>query len=136
VKAFQIADNRLCEIGEWDDKLLAEAFKELSFIEIEQDLELMELTGFDGPEIDLRIQSLHQPQPAQEDRVDSIPALVGPAVTKPGDIWIVGRHRIVCGNPLDPATYEGLLEGRKAEIVFTDHALFKNSRIASFPRVR
>lgn len=119
-KAFQIADNRLCELGEWDEKLLAEAFKELTFLELELDPELTELTGFDAPEIDFRIQSLESREHERADPADEIPAALGPAVSRPGDLWLLERHRLACGSALDPATYQPLLEGAKADVVFTD----------------
>src|SRR5262249_51372346 len=83
-KAYMLAENRLCENSMWDDRLLAEHFKELS--EIDLDFEL-EITGFDTPEIALLIQGL-PPQSEQDDPADSIPdSRNAPVVTKPGDRW-------------------------------------------------
>lgn len=119
-KAFQIADNRLCEISSWDEKLLAETLKELSFLELELDIELTELTGFDAPEIDFRIQSLDVTEPDGGDPADEVLPPAGPAVSKPGDVWVLDRHRVACGSALEAATYDALLGGEKADIVFTD----------------
>lgn len=71
------------------------------------------------PEIDLRIQSLTEPD-AAEDPADVVPTPSGPAVTMPGDLWLLGEHRLICGSALDAATYETLLAGGKASLVFTD----------------
>lgn len=117
IKAFQIADNRLSEVGgEWNNRLLAGALQELSLLNLDFDLDV---TGFELPEIDLRIQSLTEPD-AAEDPADVVPALSGPAVTLPGDLWLLGEHRLICGSALDAATYETLLAGDKASLVFTD----------------
>src|ERR1700704_2208446 len=62
-KAFLIADNRLTENSEWNDRLLAEQFKELSLLDLSFDLDI---TGFEMAEIDLRIESLHDPPPGED----------------------------------------------------------------------
>ncbi|MFZ1922694.1 MAG: DNA methyltransferase [Xanthobacteraceae bacterium] len=115
-KAFLIADNRLTEISTWDDKLLAEQFKELSLLDLTFDLDV---TGFDMAEIDLRIESLSE-NDAEPDPADEVQMVTGPAVSKPGDIWEMGGHRIICGSAIEAATYSALLQDNKAAVVFTD----------------
>jgi DNA modification methylase len=115
-KAFLIADNRLTENSEWDDRLLAAQLKELSLLDLDFNLEVI---GFDMGEIDLRIESLSAPDDA-EDPIDQVPPPGGPAVTVPGDLWRLGDHRLFCGSALEAATYETLLAGDKASLVFTD----------------
>lgn len=115
-KAYLIADNRLTEVSTWDDKLLAEQLKELSLLDLSFDLDV---TGFDMAEIDLRIESLNE-KDADPDPADEVEVTTGPAVTKPGDIWVLGGHRIICGNALEEATYKALLLNSTAAIVFTD----------------
>lgn len=102
--------------GEWDERLLAEALQELSLLNLDFDLDV---TGFELPEIDLRIQSLTEPD-AAEDPADVVPTPSGPAVTMLGDLWLLGEHRLFCGSALDAATYNALLAGDKASLVFTD----------------
>lgn len=114
-KAFLIADNRLTENSEWNDRLLAEQLNELSQIDLTFDLDV---TGFDLAEIDLRIESLHDADP--EDPADQIPAGSGPPVAKPGDLWQLGNHRIICGNAIEPSTYDSLLQTAQAALIFTD----------------
>ena len=115
-RAFMIADNRLTEIASWDEGLLAEQLKELSGLELDFNIEVI---GFDMGEIDLRIQALeaatNEPDPDDEPPADS-----GPPVTKPGDLWQLGRHRIYCGNALDEASLATLMDGKRASTVFTD----------------
>jgi hypothetical protein len=86
-KAFMIADNRLTENSEWDARLLAEQLKELSTMELDFSLEA---TGFEMGEIDLHIEGL-TPEPERDDPADMLPEVqTGPAVTRPGDVWLLG----------------------------------------------
>jgi DNA modification methylase len=116
-RAFMIADNRLTEIATWDDQLLARQLKELSLLGLDFSLEL---TGFEMPEIDLRIASLDDP-PEGADPADVVPAAaVGPPLSQIGDLWVLGRHRVFCGNALDPTAFPALIGEERAAMVFTD----------------
>jgi DNA modification methylase len=116
-KAFAIAENRLVEIGKWDDKVLAEQLAELSLINLDFDLEV---TGFEVAELDLRIESLNL-NVDQSDPADIVPAApTGEPVSRLGDVWMLGRHRLLCGDALDPVAYTALMRGKKADLVFTD----------------
>jgi DNA modification methylase len=116
-RAFKIADNRLTEISVWDDKLLGEQLKELSLLDLEFELET---TGFDVGEIDLLIEGL-QNVPEDADRADALPDEDSkPQVSRAGDLWILGDHRIVCGSALDNAAYDVVMERSKAAMVFAD----------------
>ncbi|HUN95311.1 MAG TPA: DNA methyltransferase [Bradyrhizobium sp.] len=116
-KAFLIADNRLTENSEWNDRLLAEQLKELSLLNLDFELDV---TGFELAEIDLRIQSLTEDCGEEDDPLDQVPAAAGLAVTQRGDVWLLGRHRLYCGSAIEASAYESLLEGKKAALVFTD----------------
>jgi len=117
-RAFMIADNRLSEIATWDDRLLAEQLKDLSLLGLDFSLEV---TGFEMGEIDLRIASLEDmPEPA-DDPADVLPEpSPGPPVSKIGDLWLLGRHRVLCGNALDPAAFAALMGEERAAMVFCD----------------
>src|SRR5215469_18140807 len=118
VRAFRIADNRLTEIAVWDDRLLAEQLRELSLLDLDFSIEL---TGFEVPEIDLRIALLDDAPEAADDPADVLPeAAAGPPLSQIGDLWVLGRHRLLCGNALDPAAFAMLLGEERAAIVFTD----------------
>jgi DNA modification methylase len=118
-RAFMIADNRLAEIADWDDRLLAQQLRELSVVGL--DFGLDELTGFEMPEIDLRIASLDHPPEGTDDPADLVPQLqAGPAISKIGDLWLLGRHRLLCGSALDPAAFAALMGEERAAMVFTD----------------
>jgi len=116
-RAYLIADNRLTENSEWDERLLAEQFKELSLLD--PDFEL-DVTGFEMAEIDLRIEGLNEAVAEVDDPADQIPAVTGRAVTKLGDLWLLGKHRIICSSAIEPATYDTLLKGDKVALIFTD----------------
>ena len=99
-----IADNRLAEVAVWDDRLLAEHLKALASVELAFDIETI---GFDMGEIDLRIELL-----AAKDANASEPALpevLGPAVSRIGDLWLLGRHRVLCGDARDEAAHAVLI---------------------------
>jgi len=114
-RAFMIADNRLTEIASWDDRLLALQLKELAGVELDFDLDSI---GFEMAEIDLRIESLTQGSSGPGE--PPVPVASGPAVSCNGDLWLVGRHKVLCGSALAEAAYEKLLGSERAAVVFTD----------------
>ena len=115
-KAYMLADNKLTDRSSWDDRKVAIVLKELSDIALDFEIEA---TGFEPPEIDLRIQSLEPPDEST-DSADEFEATHGPPVSRPDDLWTLGDHRLLCGNALDPQAYDALLAGEKAAAVFTD----------------
>src|SRR5258708_23943811 len=116
-KAFTIADNQLASIAKWNDPVLAEQLRALSIINLDFDIEVM---GFEPAEIDLRIESLSLDVDAS-DPADVLPtAPAGDPISNLGDIWTLGRHRLLCGNALDLAAYTKLLRGHRADMIFTD----------------
>ena len=114
-RAYMLADNKLTDRSSWDDSKLAVALKELS--EIAFDFEIG-ATGFEPPEIDLRIQSLDPPD--EIDEADLFDKPTGPAVSRLGDLWRLAGHRLVCGSALDGPAYAALMDGATAAAVFTD----------------
>lgn len=117
VRAYVIADNRLAELAGWDEELLALELEQL----LEMDLDFaVDATGFEPGEIEMLIEG-RIPHPYR-DGVDDVPPLERdrPAVSRPGDLWCLGEHRLLCGDALDPCNYAILLAGRKANLVFAD----------------
>ncbi len=112
-RAYVIADNRLAELAGWDREILAIEFQFL----VEEDIEF-ELTdiGFSAPEIDVIL--------TEESEANADPDIAefrsGPPVTVPGDLWLIGPHRLLCGNALDASSYEKLMGSEQAEMIFTD----------------
>jgi DNA modification methylase len=117
-KAFAIADNRLTENSKWDERLLAQQLQELSLLDLDFNLEV---TGFDMGEIDLRIEGLVARPEDDDDPADVLPEpQTGSPVTRPGDLWLLDRHRVYCASALEEASYAGLMQDEKAAMVFTD----------------
>ena len=113
-----LADNKLSDLSSWDDASLALHLKELSELALDFDFEAI---GFELPEVDFRIQSLDPTDPI--DRADEFRSAEGPAVSVPGDLWLLAKHHLYCGSALEASSYETLLAGEKAAAVFTDPAL-------------
>lgn len=118
--AYRIGEERLTELSPWNDQVLAEELKDLCAQELDFDIGL---TGFSVGEIDVRIAQLDvleskEPSATPGNNEESI-AAVEP-VTKPGDLWILGRHRLLCGSSLDSETWQILMNGEAAALAFTD----------------
>lgn len=110
-----IADNRLSELAEIDTKSLTDLLTEMDTGEID-----IELTGYTDDDIESLIGALSGADDTEDDAVDAeidIPKL---RISKFGDIWNVGQHRIICGDSTNPVTIERLMQGEKAQIVNTD----------------
>ena len=116
-RAYVLADNKLALNAGWDEELLAEELKCLLDLDLDFDVGVL---GFSIPEIDNLIDGLKPEEPGDplEDKLPPIEG--GPALTRPGDMWQLGPHRVICGDALDKATYESLLGKTKARMVFTD----------------
>ena len=116
IRAYVIADNKLAENAGWDPELLAIELQGL--IELDLDFDV-EITGFEMPEIDILIGELDADE--DDDPADEVPVVRnGRPVTRPGDIWCIGKHRLICGNSMDPDIFTRLLDGDEAQMVFTD----------------
>ena len=115
-RALLLADNRLTDISTWDDQLLAETLLELSNVELTFSLED---TGFDMGEIDWRIAGLAD-EPEVEDAADQVPNQGSIAVSQIGDVWVLGEHRVLCGDALEPANLTALVGDERMRMVFTD----------------
>jgi DNA modification methylase len=117
VRALAIADNRLAELAGWDEDLLALEVLELSRLDLEFPPEVM---GFETPEIDLMIGAATKGDEA--DPADQVPLVdpKTPAVSRPGDLWASGPHRLLCGDAREERAYAQLLGEQKVRVAFTD----------------
>ena len=117
VRALVIADNKLAELAGWDEDLLALELQGLAELDLDFDLEVI---GFETPEIDLLIG--HAAKGEEPDPADEVPAIdpEAPTVSRLGDLWAIGPHRLLCGDALDAFAYARLLGGRRARTVFVD----------------
>src|SRR5271170_5307965 len=88
IRGLRLADNRTNQEADWDEKLLALEITELGGLDFD-----LSLTGFDVHELD----SLFR-DPLDEERAEQAPPLPKVAVTRPGDLWLIGPHRVLCGD--------------------------------------
>lgn len=113
VKAYRIADNRTHEEAEWDDELLA-----IELGELKESGFALDLTGFDEDELD-KLLAEETPEGASEGEDDAA-AVPEKAISKPGDLWLLGDHRLLCGDSTDEEVVRRLFEGQKAHLFSTD----------------
>lgn len=112
VKALNVALNKIT--GAWNEELLADLMVGL------QDADFnLDLTGFEAPEIDQLFSKVHNKE-VKEDDFDVDGELTKPTISKQGDIWHLGKHRVICGDSTKPETYQLLLGDKKANLVVTD----------------
>ncbi|MEZ5813639.1 MAG: DNA methyltransferase [Alphaproteobacteria bacterium] len=116
-RAYIIADNKLTENASWNQEILALELKELSELDLDFSLDI---TGFHVNEIDLLIEGIDKDASDDEEEDEIIDIPVGPPISKAGDIWQLGKHRIYCGNSLEEQGFQELLANKKATMVITD----------------
>ena len=112
-RAYVIADNKLALNAGWDNEMLAVEIADL----LEDGFDLG-LTGFDGDEINSLLADGNKTDGLTDD--DEIPEVAEEAVSKLGDVWRLGRHTLVCGDSVNSETLDSLMQGDKADLVFTD----------------
>lgn len=110
-RAYIIADNRLALDAGWDDEMLRVELQELSDLDFD-----LSLTGFDPDEIGALFPEAETVGLTDEDAVPEAPEV---PVTGDGDVWLLGRHRLMCGDSTSIDAVEKLMDGRKANICFT-----------------
>ncbi len=118
-RAYVIADNRIAEKAGWDREILVGELGVL--VELLPDLDLdVSITGFDIGDIDALIDDFSQTPRA--DPADAVPAIAAnaPAVSRPGDLWLMGKHRLLCGDVREKNCVARLLDGARAQMIFTD----------------
>lgn len=106
--AYALADNRLAENAEWDDEALRAIIADVGD-------ELTAIAGFDADDLTKLLDDVDAP-PAEDDAPEPPPD----PVTKPGDLWVLGKHRLVCGDSLDPAVVQRAAMGKLADMLWTD----------------
>ena len=112
IKAYRLADNRVGQEAEWDHELLRLELGELESMDF-----ALDLTGFDSDEL---LELMADPFEEGQTDPDEVPDLPEEPVTKPGDLWLLGQHRLLCGDSTNQTDLDILLNGQKADMVFTD----------------
>ena len=111
-RAYVIADNKLAMNAGWDAEMLALEVKDLDAAEFN-----LELLGFTPDE--LAALTPEEIAPGLTDE-DAVPDVQEEPVSKPGDVWLMGKHRVMCGDSTSIDAVEALMDGQKADMVFTD----------------
>ncbi len=115
-RAYVLADNKLALNAGWDQDILAIELQAL--IDLDFDVTL---TGFSLAEVDLTLDGARERDPeAPSGAEDEIPPIQPEAVTRFRDVWVLGRHRLICGDAREPDHYARLMGAEKADLVFTD----------------
>lgn len=115
-RAYVLADNKLALNAGWDRETLAIELQALVDLEFD-----VEVTGFSLAEVDFALDAASESSTEGSDAPeDAVPAATGPAVTRMGDLWQLGRHRLLCGDTRDADAIARLMAGVKADLVFTD----------------
>ena len=112
-RAYILADNKLALNAGWDDAMLAKELREL-----EADGFDMDLIGFSEDELAALMPEVEQMEPGSAD--DAVPEVPVQPVTVLGDVWVLGKHRVMCGDSTSIDAVEALMAGGKADMVFTD----------------
>jgi DNA modification methylase len=112
-KAFALADNRTSDLGSYDSEALAELLADVAV-----DPELLLATGYTQADLDALIGEIEELPPVVGDP-DEVPESA-PARTIKGDVWLLGPHRLMCGDSTVPTDVERLMNGEKADMVWTD----------------
>ena len=115
-RAYVLADNKLALNAGWDKEILAIELQALVDLDFD-----VELTGFSLAEIDFVIEEASEADPDGSDGPDNAVVFAnGPAVSRQGDLWVLGRHRLLCGDARSEVGFEALMDGARADLVFTD----------------
>jgi len=111
-KAYILADNRIAMNSDWDKELLKIEFEELKIDGVD-----IESLGFDSSEID-ELLEIEQTDGLTDD--DAVPEIPEEPITKLGDVWILGNHRLMCGDSTSIDAVDTLMDGNKVDLIFTD----------------
>ncbi|MFB9980919.1 site-specific DNA-methyltransferase [Mesorhizobium kowhaii] len=117
-RAYIVADNRIAEKAGWDKQILAIELQALVDLDFD-----VSITGFDIPEVDLIIGEFspdNQDDADEEEEIEFPEKDAGPAAVQPGDLFLLGDHRLICGNALSAEAFAAVMQDDKASVCFTD----------------
>jgi len=114
-RAYILADNQLALNAGWDLELLRTELQDL----VADDFDLS-VIGFSDEELSDLLPEIEELAPEEQGDPDEIPEPPAEPITKPGDLWILGNHRLLCGDSTNTLALERLMDGKKADMVFTD----------------
>jgi hypothetical protein len=109
-----IADNRLAELAGWDREILKIELQGLADLDLDFEIEII---GFDTAELDDLLDD--RVEATKPDPADEIPPIVeGPSITRPGDLWLMGEHRLLCGDARDGGAVQRIMPKRPPDGVY------------------
>lgn len=115
-RAYVLADNKLALNAGWDKEILAIELQALVDLEFD-----VEVTGFSLAEIDLVLDEAGDADPGAPDAPeDAVPRVSGAPVSQQGDVWLLGRHKLLCGDAQSASDFAALMGNERADLVFTD----------------
>jgi DNA modification methylase len=115
-RAYILADNRIAQNARWDSEILAIELR--SLIDLDFDVEV---AGFSLAEVDIVLDEAAESSPSKTNGPeDEIPRAEDRAITRPGDLWLVGRHKVLCGDAREERDYSELLKDETVDLIFTD----------------
>ena len=113
-RALIIADNRIAENAGWDDAMLR-----IELQSLQEDGFNLDITGFDADAL-AEIMAGEETTVDGQTEDDAVPEVPVTPISRPGDVWELGNHRLLCGDATDPASYDALMADAQADMVFTD----------------
>ncbi len=114
-RAYRIADNKLTELGTWDEALLSAELNDL----LGEDFDLS-LIGFDDDELEALLAGDVDPETASREGEDDVPEAPEAPISRPGDLWVLGKHRLLCGDATVATDVDRLLGDVKPQLMVTD----------------
>ena len=113
-RALIIADNRIAENAGWDDAMLR-----IELQSLQEDGFNLDITGFDADALAELMAGEETTVDGNTDE-DAVPEVSETPISRPGDIWVLGEHRLLCGDSTVAESYDRLMQGEPADMVFTD----------------
>ena len=114
IKAFRLSVNKLADLAGWDEELLSLELAELEAAGFD-----LGLTGFDPSEIEALLAQAGDDEVLADDEADEVPDMPGQPVSRVGDLWLLGAHRLICGDAADASVIAALMDGEPAVLCFT-----------------
>ena len=114
-RAYRLADNKLTELGTWDEALLSAELQDL----LAEDFDLS-LIGFEDGELQALLTGEGEPEAGSSETEDDVPELPEDPVSRPGDLWVLGKHRLLCGDSTVATDVERVLNGVKPQLLISD----------------
>ena len=117
VRAYRLADNRIAELAGWDTEILAIELQHITSVDIGCSIETL---GWNMPEIEVLLETEVRLREAEDDVADELPPPSATAVSRLGDVWLCGDHRILCGSAIDAAALARVMGGNQAQLICQD----------------